>query len=184
MKLSKPDDNSNHVDFGILTTSLPDSIRRFNFNLMLPGKMWTDTPSDVFSFNPPSSEFVPCPFSIFLRPFVSSTLFSWLVSFFSSFCSLFPLPSLTPPTPLTRSLSLSLSHAILPLFFFLFLRNNRGPTHVSRYRVPYFLEVGNGHWSVAKETTKRAKKWFPEISEITIKRVEVTARFIRLVHRA
>lgn len=27
------------VDFGILTTSLPDSIRRFNFNLMLPGKM-------------------------------------------------------------------------------------------------------------------------------------------------
>lgn len=28
-----------HVDFGILTTSLPDSIRRFNFNPMLPGKM-------------------------------------------------------------------------------------------------------------------------------------------------
>lgn len=34
------------VDFGILTTSLPDSIRRFNCNPMLPGKMWTDTPYD------------------------------------------------------------------------------------------------------------------------------------------
>lgn len=32
------------VVLGILTTSLPDSIRSFNFNLMLPGKMWTDTP--------------------------------------------------------------------------------------------------------------------------------------------